>query len=189
MKNCVELSVSIARELADNLAHEDTESVDALIDEILKANRIFCAGCGRSLLMIRGLAMRLMHLGLTSYVVGETVTPAILPGDLLIVGSGSGETGSLTVMARKTKKIGARMTVITIDPESTLGTLADVVVHIPGTTGKHAKDGSVQSVQPGGNMFEQSMLLLGDALSMCVAERGGLQMSDEAIMKLHANLE
>ncbi|MBC8570708.1 6-phospho-3-hexuloisomerase [Zongyangia hominis] len=189
MKDVIQTSVAIANELAENLARIDTGAADALIDAILSAKRVFSAGCGRSLLMIRGLAMRLMHLGLTSYVVGETVTPAVAPGDLLIIGSGSGETGSLVTMAQKAKKLGVKIALITIYPDSTLGNLADIVLRIPGTTGKSEKDSGIVSVQPGGNMFEQSMLLFGDALVICLADRAGMQLNDASIMSRHANLE
>ena len=92
MKDCVTLSVEIAKEVADNLSRVDPEATEALLEAIREAKRVFFAGRGRSLLMLRGLAMRLMHLGLCVYVTGETVTPAAGPGDLLLIGSGSGET-------------------------------------------------------------------------------------------------
>lgn len=189
MKDCIETSVAIANELAENLSKIDRDAVEKLMEAILGANRIFSAACGRSLLMIRGLAMRLMHLGLTSYVVGETVTPAIEPGDLLVIGSGSGETSSLVSMAKKAKALGVKIALMTIYPDSTLGKLADIVVHIPGVTGKSDRESGAVSVQPGGNMFEQSMLLFGDALVICLADRAGLQLTDKSIMKRHANLE
>jgi 6-phospho-3-hexuloisomerase len=72
-------------------------------------------------MMIRGLAKRLMHLGFNAYVIGETITPAIEPGDLLIIDSGSGESGTLIVMANKAKKAGAKLALITIYPDSTIG--------------------------------------------------------------------
>ena len=67
MKDCIETSVAIANELAENLSKIDRDAVEKLMEAILGANRIFSAACGRSLLMIRGLAMRLMHLGPVSY--------------------------------------------------------------------------------------------------------------------------
>ena len=76
---------SITEELAECYAAMDEEQIQELERRIKKANRIYVAGAGRSLLMIRGFAMRLMHMGFVSYVVGETVTPAIAPGDLLII--------------------------------------------------------------------------------------------------------
>ena len=189
MKDCIETSVAIANELAENLSKIDRDAVEKLMEAILGANRIFSAACGRSLLLIRGLAMRLMHLGLTSYVVGETVTPAIEPGDLLVIGSGSGETSSLVSMAKRAKALGVKIALMTIYPDSTLGKLADIAVHIPGVTGKSDRESGAVSVQPGGNMFEQSMLLLGDALVICLADLAGLQLTDKSIMKRHANLE
>lgn len=189
MKDCVQTGVAIARELAENIGKIDAGAVDALMDAVLGAKRVYCAGCGRSLLMIRAFAMRLMHLGLTSYVVGETVTPAIGEGDLLIIGSGSGETGSLVNMAGKARAQGASVALITIYPDSTIGGMADLVIKIPGVTAKSDKDSGAVSVQPGGNMFEQSMLLLGDAMIICLAQRGGMRLNDATIMKRHANLE
>lgn len=189
MKDIVMTAMEIAEELQENLSSVSREKADELIKYILKANKIYSAGCGRSLLMIRGLAMRLMHIGLKSYVVGETVTPAIEEGDLLIIGSGSGETASLKVMAEKAKKAGAKLAVITIYPDSTLGKMADITVVIHGVTAKVQDDNGKQSIQPGGNLFEQSLLIFGDALSMCVADRGGMSMDDRSIMSRHANLE
>jgi 6-phospho-3-hexuloisomerase len=48
-------------------------------------------------------AMRFMHLGYTVFIVGETNTPAILEGDLLLVASGSGTTSSVVSSAEKAK--------------------------------------------------------------------------------------
>uniref|UniRef100_UPI000495518F SIS domain-containing protein n=2 Tax=Paenibacillus TaxID=44249 RepID=UPI000495518F len=72
---------------------------EQLIHSIDAANKVFVAGAGRSGFMIRSLAMRLMHMEIQAYVVGETVTPGLGEGDLLIIGSGSGETKSLISMA------------------------------------------------------------------------------------------
>lgn len=93
----------------------DTES-EQLIHSIAAANKVFVAGAGRSGFMIRSLAMRLMHMGIQAYVVGETVTPGLSEGDLLIIGSGSGETKSLASMADKAKKLGASLALLTTSP-------------------------------------------------------------------------
>jgi len=75
------------------------DSVNKLIEDILNANAIFLMGAGRSGLVARAFAMRLMHLGLKVYVVGETTTPAVKRGDLVIAISGSGETRSIVSLA------------------------------------------------------------------------------------------
>lgn len=189
MKDVRELSIAIANELAENLTRIDPESANALMDAILSAKRVYVAGCGRSLLMMRGFAMRLMHMGFTSYVVGETVTPAIQPGDLLIIGSGSGETGSLVSMAKKASSLGVKIAHLTIYPDSTIAKMADVVVRIPGMTSKSDKDGGAKSIQPGGSMFEQCLLLFGDAMILALSEHDDYHLDNEIMTMRHANLE
>ncbi|MCP6043014.1 SIS domain-containing protein, partial [Klebsiella pneumoniae] len=77
------------------------------VDGILRAKKIFVAGGGRSGFMAKAFVMRMMHVGLDVYVVGETVTPNLEVDDIFIVGSGSGETQSLAAMTKKAKSIGA----------------------------------------------------------------------------------
>ena len=136
---------------------------------------------------MRAFSMRLMHLGFESYVVGDTTTPAFEKEDLLILGSGSGETGGLINVANKAKKIGGTVAVLTIRRESTLGRLADLLVEIPAYTDKVEDPGSRRPILPGGSMFEQSMLVLGDALVLPLGERAGVP-TDRAFSR-HANLE
>ena len=64
---------------------------EALAVIILQSNKVLVAGAGRSSLMGRVFAMSLMHTGINAYVVGETVTPGIDKGDVLISGTGSGK--------------------------------------------------------------------------------------------------
>src|SRR5690606_2731649 len=76
------------------------EEIIQLVNRIKVSRRIFVAGAGRSGLMMKAFAMRLMHLGLDVYVVGDTITRSIDQGDLLLIGSGSGETKTLIPMAQ-----------------------------------------------------------------------------------------
>ena len=166
---------------------EDTQ-VQKLTELIAGAGQIFFAAAGRSLLVVKCCAMRLMQIGLTVHVVGEVTTPAIRPGDLLIVTSGSGETATVVQMAKKAKKLGASLGVITIVPDSSLGCLADVTVTIRAKSTK--VDGSRGSTrQLGANLFEQSVLIFLDCLVSQVAERLGIPDPDRLLMENHANLE
>lgn len=79
------------------------EEIKEVVDLCQKANRIFIAGAGRSGFAARGFANRMMHLGFTVYFVGETTTPSIQAGDLLIVGSGSGKQQVLSLIVKKQK--------------------------------------------------------------------------------------
>lgn len=167
------------------LDRADENQYDTLIAEITAAKRIFVAGAGRSLLMMKAFAMRLMHIGLTVYVVGETTTPAAKRGDLLIVGSGSGETATMKTVADRARNAGVRLLVITTNDGSTLAEKADAVVRLPASVNHLNPGGS--SWQPGGNSFEQSLLLLGDAAAWDVAKLLGTDISGK--LDLHANLE
>lgn len=92
MANAVDNVRKILAELDIILNSIDEKQTECLVDKILAIKgtdkKVYIAGVGRSSLMIRSFAMRLMHLDITVYVVGETVTPAIQEGDLLILGSG-----------------------------------------------------------------------------------------------------
>ena len=179
---------NITRELSACFADLEENQLKDLETRIRQADKIFVAGAGRSLMMIRGLAMRLMHMGFRSYVVGETVTPAIEPGDLLIVASGSGSTGTLTVIAEKCKKIGAELALITTMPDSPIGRLADCIVEVKAATTK-SNANTRKTFQPGANTFEQSVLLIGDAIFIDIISYGNLEEKNGILMKRHANLE
>lgn len=185
--NVTETAAAAARELSRTLEGIEESQVEVLMEAICKAKKVYVYGAGRSMLMLRCIAMRLMHLGFESYVVGDTTTPAFEKEDLLILGSGSGETGSLVGVAEKAKKIGGTIGVLTIKRTSTLARLADVLVEIPAFTDKVDYAGMERPILPGGSMFEQSMLLLGDALVLPLAKRAGIP-TDLAFTR-HANLE
>ncbi|MDR2079217.1 MAG: 6-phospho-3-hexuloisomerase [Treponema sp.] len=183
--NVAEYSAEIIRELSGTLSQIDPAGGEKLADAILRAKQIFTAGAGRSGFMVRAFAMRLMHMGFVSHVVGETVTPNIEAGDLFVVGSGSGETASLAAMAAKAKSLGAFVALISIFPGSTIGRMADVVIAVPAPTPKVKS--AAKSLQPLGSLFEQSLLLVLDALILRLMEKQG-QDSDTMYGK-HANLE
>lgn len=175
----------ILQDLQNVLGQVDSRQYEELIASVVEADRVFVAGAGRSLLMVKAFAMRLMHIGKPVYVVGETVTPAAGEKDLLILGTGSGETATLKAIAGKAKKAHTKILVITINQESTLAKQADSMLLIPASVNHLNPNGS--SWQPGGNSFEQSLLLLGDAVVMDVAEKIGADISGK--LTLHANLE
>jgi len=186
--NTNEILQGILRELMQIAKAIPEEETEALREKIRTANKIFVAGAGRSLMMIRGLAMRLMQLGYQAYVVGETVTPAMEEGDLLIIASGSGETGTLCSIAAKCKKLNGTLALITTKKDSTIGKMADLTLVIPAATTKRT-DSSSASVQLGANSFEQLVLLLGDALTLKLTEESTLTETNARLMKYHANLE
>lgn len=183
----VTTSMEIAKEIESMLLTLGEEPFENLVGLFLQRDTVFFAGAGRSGLMLRAAAMRFMHMGYHSYFTGETSTPAIQNGNVLVIGSASGETASLIVKASKAKSLGAVVVVFTIFPESSVGKLADLVVRIPATTLKSAANSGGRSIQPAGSLFEQCMLISMEALVMELMERKGLVF--ENMFKRHANLE
>ncbi|MEK3991649.1 6-phospho-3-hexuloisomerase [Robertmurraya sp. FSL R5-0851] len=176
----------IVQELNSSVELLPELEAEKLLDAILKSKKILVAGAGRSGLMGKSFAMRMMHMGIDAYVVGETVTANLEPGDLLIIGSGSGETSTLIAIAEKAKKLGGVVALITTSSESTLGRIADLIVPLPGTP-KDKTNSDYHSIQPMGSLFEQTMLLFYDSLILKVMEINGLD-SNKMYGK-HANLE
>ena len=179
-----ELYDKILDQLRDTAGHVSDEEVNTMIEAIFAAKQIFIGGAGRSLLMMRSLAMSLMQFGFNSHVVGDTTTPAIREGDLLILGTNSGETKNLKSWVEVAKNNNAKILVITSNPDSTIGKQADYIV-------RFNKVNDTEKIQSSGSSFEQSLLIFCDALVMCLFNTG--RLSDEEIDKFirikHANLE
>ena len=106
------------KELNLTLSKVDEKEVESFTNLLLDAKRVFVMGAGRSMLMIQAFAKRLRHLGIESYVVGETTIPAIGEKDLLVAASGSGETLTTINIVRLAKKPGQRLLLLL--PRATL---------------------------------------------------------------------
>lgn len=179
---------AIIDELRANAEQVDNEELEAVVELITKANRIFIGGAGRSGFAARGFSNRLMHLGYTVYFVGEPTTPSIQEGDLLIVGSGSGNTASLVSNSKKAKEQGAKVATLTMFPENTIGSMADASIKIPGVTEKCAgQEGSTGSVQASGSSFEELCWIIYDAMVMDLMKI--TNQGDKDLFKRHANME
>lgn len=96
---------AILNELSEHSPDIQDEQAERLVSSIFTARKVFVAGAGRSGLMGKSFAMRLTHIGVKAYVIGETNTPSFTEEDLLIVGSGSGRTETLLVLAKKQKQL------------------------------------------------------------------------------------
>lgn len=183
-----EILAAITAELAARAAEVDDDAFARLGDALAAPGRVYVAGAGRSGLVMRAFANRLMHLGRTAFVVGDITTPHTAPGDLLVVGSGSGETPSVVEVARRAREAGVRVAALTLAPASTLADLADVPLVLPGASPKLRDDTARRaSDQPGASGFEQLLWLTCDALVIALRARTG--MTDADLMARHADLE
>lgn len=179
-------SKCILTECEEALLAVDSVQVIEYINMVLDARKVFFVGVGRVLLALQCIAKRYGHLGIQSVVVGEITEPAITKEDVLIVGSGSGETFFPAGTARKAKEIGAKIIHIGSNPDSGLKEIADLFVRIPVESRAKKKD-EICSSQPMTSLFEQSLLLLGDVTSMMIIEDRKIDIQE--LWQYHANLE
>jgi 6-phospho-3-hexuloisomerase len=135
--------------------------MSAFAREILHAERIFVIGLGRTGLMARGFAMRLMHLGRRVYHVGDVITPRIGRGDLLVIGTRTGRSKVLLHYIGIARKVKARVSVVTAARTSPAARRADTVLAIDDRPGRATKGRSARR-QPLGSLFEQAFLVVCD---------------------------
>ena len=173
----------ILSELTEVNNQLNTSDIYKLIDLIDISNHIYLTGAGRSGLMIRSFANRLLHLGYNISVVGEISSPHTHPGDLLLISSGSGETKSLISQAEIAKQNGLKVALITTSSISSLAKLADIVLLIP----VQSKDTNGETIQPMGALFEQYTLILYDSIVLNIM--GLKNQTNETMKARHANLE
>lgn len=179
------------REIVNALVDENRQVLEAvpegdvqkLIAEIEKAKTIQLFAMGRMLASLRAFAMRLKHMGFDTYVVFDTTTPNIGPGDLLIVNCAV-TTIDLGII-KLAKEAGARVCVITAHPENEQGRLADLTVLVPGQI--FGTEPEIRSIQPMASLLEQALFLFEDAVVLLLMEKRSI--SPQEMQKRHTNLE
>ncbi len=188
-------SILLMAEHLENVAEKlDKDSVRQMLVDITGARRIFVMGAGRSGLVGRAFAMRLMHLGFASHVVGETTTPAVSKEDIVIAISGSGQTRSVSDLGKVAKDIGAKLVTITSNKSSKLGELSDTVIVLPGRNKddvggyveRHMR-GEYTYLTPLGTSFETSSSVFLDAIIAELIYITGA--SEEDLKSRHTNIE
>ena len=180
-------TLNILSELQQNAMKIDDAQAAQFVSQIKNARHIFLQGAGRSGIAIRGFANRLLHLGLSVSFVGEISSPHTKPRDLVIIGSGSGETGSLVSLAQKAVACGMDVALVTMKAESTIGKLAKSTLVLPGTVKEdnEREDGAFS--QPMGSAFEQLCFIAYDAIVLELMAQLG--ETSETMFKRHADLE
>lgn len=176
----------ILAELTDVLNQVDPRAIESVIKEIDRAKKVYVVGVGRVLLSLEAMAKRLAHLGYEVYVVGQITEPAITESDLLIVGSGSGESLFPLMIAQKAHSFGAKVIHFGANPNSSMNDYTDIFVRIPVQT-KLSLANEINSIQPMTSLFEQSLLLLGDIICLMIIKQKELVLAD--LWQYHANLE
>ncbi|MBI2184550.1 MAG: SIS domain-containing protein [Thaumarchaeota archaeon] len=185
--------------ITQNVSQVDEGQIDKCIDMVMahRDSQILVIGAGRSGLVGRAFALRLLHLGYKVHVLGDTIVPSIMANDLVIAISGSGTTKLVTAAVEAAKKIEARVIALTSFKDSPLALLADHVVQVKGriiSKEEGRQDyfarqilGLHEPLAPLGTLFEDSCMILVDAMISVLMDE--MQLSEEHLAKLHANIE
>ena len=194
VQEMMRLMASKIRSIANTIQDKDIEK---FLAEILEAKRIYVIGAGRSGLVAKAFAMRLMHLGLQAYVVGETITPALKEGDLMVAFSGSGKTKTIAEIAETARDIGAHICLITSNADSRIGKISQcnvIIEHQRDAVSDDAEEfeirqmmGEHKSFAPLGTIFETASMIFADAVISRLME---ITKTDESALKnRHTNIE
>ncbi|MEZ0345122.1 MAG: 6-phospho-3-hexuloisomerase [Infirmifilum sp.] len=172
-----------------------TRFLKILTSALANKNKILVVGAGRSGLVAKAFAMRLMHLGFDVYVVGETITPSVKENDVLIAVSGSGSTQIVLSVASAAKRARATVVAVTSFEDSPLGKISDFIVKIPGRT-KVATEtdyfarqvmGLYEPLAPLGTLFEDTTMIFFDGVVYALMNLLGI--AEEDLKRRHANVE
>jgi 6-phospho-3-hexuloisomerase len=157
----------------------EVENTDKFVDQIIASKKVFIYGVGRSGLIAKAFAIRLVQMGLEVYFVGETITPIVEEGSLVIIVSHTGETMSAIQTANIVRRVGARVTTITAHPHSKLATASNlvIVIHPP-------KDEDRKRLAPLGTLFEDATVIYLDSIVADLMEKLG--QGEGAMRRRHA---
>jgi 6-phospho-3-hexuloisomerase len=158
---------------------EEVEGTDEFVEAIIGARKVFIYGVGRSGLIAKAFAIRLVQMGLEVYFVGETVTPIVEEGHLVVIVSHTGETMSAVQTANIVRRVGARVITITANPHSKLASASNVVIAIT-----PPKDEDRRRLAPLGTLFEDATLVYLDGIVAQLMEKLG--QGEGQMRKRHA---
>jgi len=183
IKNNINL---ILDEIKRVLIQLNQNEINDLIENIISSKIIVTIGAGRVGMAIKGFAMRLGHLGFNCYNLGDTTLPAIGKGDLLIVASGSGETQTIYDLVKIAKKNGAEIFLVTGNPNSRMGIVANKTLNIKAPSKTKSIEG-FESIQPMTTLNEQSLGIMFDAIVLEIMSKIG--ETHDTMWARHSNLE
>ena len=173
----------IQRKIDDILSRVSLRDIDKVKNLFFSSNHIFVYGAGRSGLVAKAFAIRLVHLGFQTFVIGDTITVPVQKGDLVVIISGSGETIPAVMTAEIANDLGASVISITGKKKSEIAKYADVTLFISA----NCKDSERKRYAPLGTLFEASVWILLDGI---VADLLYSKEETEETMRMrHATLE
>jgi 6-phospho-3-hexuloisomerase len=170
--------LAVGQEIIELLGRVDAAAFQRVVEVFEpRGRRWFFSGQGRSGLAAQMAAMRFMHIGHEVHYLGEVTAPSVRSGDGLLIVSGSGQTPVSVSFAEIAKAEGADVVALTHKPQSRLAGIADVVLPVP----------VEQTAQFGGSLFEQTCLILLDAVILRLA--AGKPDAHATMWHRHTNMQ
>jgi 6-phospho 3-hexuloisomerase len=172
----------IQKKLSGILKNVPSETISKACSLFFEANRVFVYGAGRSGLVAKAFAIRLVHLGFQTFVIGETIGAPVKKGDLVVIVSGSGETIPAVMTAEIAHNIGATVLIVTGSCKSRITRYATVTMCL-----EPDRDEAQKNLAPLGTLFEASAWILLDGLVSELMHRKG--ETERSMQLRHATLE
>lgn len=173
----------IQKKTNDILKTVSSEEIEKIICSFFKAKRIFVYGAGRSGLVSKAFAIRLVHLGFQTFVIGETIGAPVKKGDLVCIISGSGETIPAVMTAEIAKNLGAKLLVVTGQQRSRITKFADIAIVLSADCSEKER----KLYAPLGTLFEASAWIFLDGI---IAELMKTKKeTEESMRSRHATLD
>lgn len=159
---------------------------DELSERVFNSNKIVCVGAGRVGLVMEAFAKRLAHLGKSAFSYTDSNLPKTNEGDLLIIGSGSGNTKSVLTICRIAAESGLTLALLTANPESEISKISNTICKIS-CPFKGVVSPELKSIQPMTTLFEQALYLWLDGFVLHYM--GRYRISESSMKERHNGLE
>jgi 6-phospho-3-hexuloisomerase len=172
-------------EITASIERVDPQQIAALIAMVKGSRRIACYGVGREGLILKGLAMRLYHLGFQSSVVGDMTAFPVGPEDLLVVSAGPGYFATVDALRRVAQEAGAKVFSFTAQPGGKVAEKSDARLVVPAQTA--ADRGKADSVLPMGSLYELTLFTLCELIVAALFAETKTPVEDA--FSRHTNLE
>lgn len=150
----------ILNEISSCISSVSDNDILNICDLINSSENIITIGAGRMGYSLKAFSMRLSHLGYKSFHLGDTNVPRCGQNDLIIVGSGSGETKSILGLVETAKSANSKILCVTQNKSSSIANISDLVITL----------NNIKSSQIMKTLAEQSTYILYDIISKKLSE-------------------
>ncbi|HIH76342.1 MAG TPA: SIS domain-containing protein [Methanomassiliicoccales archaeon] len=157
----------------------DETLIDDIVATLAAAPKIFIYGVGRSGLVGEAFAARLVQIGLNVHFVGDTTTPIVEKGHVVVIISNTGETMSAVQTANIVRRLGAVVISITGSAHSKLGIASNIVMELV-----QPRDERKKKNAPLGTIFELASMVMLDSMVPLLMTK--LNQDEASLRRRHA---